>query len=256
MLVQLYAERYPKMSTSRSNREEVLADPKRLEDMLVSIVNLPDEEFPESETSGAEESQYVNLTKLREERKAGRLPERRRPYNPSARPPAITEKWWPELWKDIPGQNVDADIRGREVLKKIRTYLRRFWEAKTPRERDWHIYRAREYYERLRILPDVLAFGTQSAQVADALLDQLPPDSHISKALYELQKRATKKSLAPRICPNDDCRGERYFLGKKTGQKYCSDACSQAGSRGIKLEWYHDNKDKCPSQIKRRKKSV
>src|SRR5215469_11402072 len=103
----------------------------------------------------------------------------------------------------------------------MRDYLRRSWEAETPRERDWHIYRAREYYERLRILLQVLEFGIQSGTgIADALLDQPPADNHISNALYKLQKRATKASLAPRICPNDDCKGVRYFLAKRTGQKY------------------------------------
>src|SRR5215469_883626 len=162
MPLHLCAGDHPEMSTSRNEREQVLAVKKRLEEMLVSIVNLPDEEFPV--TANPDEKTEISIAAYRAYRESGQqIPwQYQKIYDPSPRPRAITEEWWPELWKEIPGQNIDADERGRQVLKKMRDYLRRFWEANTPRERDWHMYRAREYYERLRILPQVLESGIQS----------------------------------------------------------------------------------------------
>src|SRR5215831_6694787 len=114
------------MSTSRNEREQVLAmkeAARERESMLVKIVNLRDEEFPV--TANPDEKTEMSIAAYRAYRESGQqIPwQSQKIYDPSRWPRIITEKWWPELWKDIPGRNITADERGREVLKKMRDYL-------------------------------------------------------------------------------------------------------------------------------------
>lgn len=230
-----------------SDRDQVLAD--KLEAMMVSIANLPNDEFDVAPIYEPEQS----MAEYRAERESS-TSRSEKVYRPTARLRAITERHWPELWKEVPDQNTDVETRARQVILKIRTYLRLFWEAKTPRARNWYIFRAREYYERLRILPDLFGYGESvRSSVAEAKLDQPPAINNIERALYDLQKRADFPSKAPRVCPNDDCQGERYFLSKKKGQKFCTQECSQRAKLGVKRDSYHKNKNSWPSTANRRK---
>ena len=219
------------MTARREEGDQLLV---RLEEMLVSIANLPDEEFPIGPDTGSEH---------------------RRTYRPTGRPRAITEKYWPELWQDVPHQKRSTDDRARSVIFKMRTYLRKFWGANDPYARDWYIHRAREYYQRLLVLPKTSERRKEAEQASTAedarsamswlsmeierILDEPPARNLIENALYHLQKRATKPSLAPRICQNDFCEQEKYFLSKKKGQKYCTLECARPSLLASKRKSYH-----------------
>ena len=166
-----------------------------------------------------------------------------------------TEKLWPELWRKAEGQQTDLETRVWEIALCMREYLRKFWSAPSPRERDWYIHRAREYWYKLYIQPELLKSDAGARPIrAEYLLDQPPPFSPIEKALYELQVRAAKPKLAPRVCPTSECE-RRYFLSTEKGQKYCPDCrrLQPARSRESKKRSYHQNKGYWPSTAKRRK---
>jgi len=170
---------------------------------------------------------------------------------------ARTERYWPGLWRSIKKEDTSVVERAWAIVGKMRTYLRAFWSADSERARTWHIHRAREYYERLRILPELSQIPESQRNIeAELRLDNPPALNPIEKALFELQKRAQKPKLSPRVCPNDDCE-RRYFLSTQKGQKYCPD-CRRADrrlqrKRKSELKSYHKNKKNWPSTANRRK---
>jgi hypothetical protein len=166
-----------------------------------------------------------------------------------------TEKLWPELWQSKENQKTDVETRVWAIALKMRTYLRNFWRSDNQRARAWFIHRAREYWQRLYIQPEVLKVDEPIQQLtAEAMLDSKPPAPNpIESALYELQKRAEKPKLAPRVCPNE-CE-QRFFLSTEKGQKYCPECrrSEAARTRASKRKSFHKHKDKWPSTAKRRK---
>jgi hypothetical protein len=157
---------------------------------------------------------------------------------------------WDDVWDENPDQ--DPPIL---ALKRMRDYLRRFWEARNDRARDWHIYRAREYYQRRRAAHETRQereFAREAPTKAEAfsrwfsgveprvenVLDQPPPRTKFGDLLFALQRRARKPSLAPRLCPNADCAAP-YFLSKKKSQKFCSPECARPSLLQNKRDSYH-----------------
>jgi hypothetical protein len=217
------------MRTSREKLNQILA--REREEMLLYIVNL---DSPYEGWGPGEGEARIAWSADEHKDFTWRLRE-------------ATEKHWPELWQSIENENTPVEQRAWEIVLRMRTYLRNFWQADNERARDWHIHRAREYYQRLQILPELLKYDgplRDTIDLGERLLDQPPRPNPIEKALYELQKRARKKSLAPRVCANE-CEG-RYFLSTKKGMKYCPD-CRRSQpqrDRASKLRSYHNNKDK------------
>jgi len=177
----------------------------------------------------------------------------------------ITEKHWPELWQppcDNPKISIEESVWN--IIRELREYLRRFWgfdPAKTSDEiahdRDWHIHRAREWWYSREIQAEVLKVDETARPFKHKFLLDTPPQrhNHITKALYELQKRALKPSTAPRICPNE-CEN-RYFLSNKKGEVYCPDCrrSQAARDKANKRKSYHANKNTWPSTAAKRREN-
>jgi hypothetical protein len=163
-----------------------------------------------------------------------------------------TEKIWPELWVPEPDQEPPESI-----VRRMRDYLRRFWIAKDERERDWHIHRAREYYQRRRVLRETRLERNRihaeqdkkewsdlttvlEARIND-ILDEPPPQTLFEDALFELQLRAQIASKRSLYCP--DCTQHKpYFLSERKGTKYCSPECAQAALLASKRKSWNANK--------------
>jgi len=163
-----------------------------------------------------------------------------------------TEKSWPELWEHpVP----------MEPLRRMRDYLQSFWKARDVRSRDWHIHRARAFYQehRVRQATRGQTDRIRNARSMDDLrdryldwdiqrertLDEVPPPSEFEMGLFELQRRAEIPSLRPRQC--ETCvqkGGPVFFLSEKMGTRYCSGECSQASRRRSNLKTWHGNKAK------------
>jgi hypothetical protein len=167
-----------------------------------------------------------------------------------------TQKYWPELW------TTESSPPPELTLHKMRTYLRRFWLAQNDRERDWHVHRAREFYQdsRIRHATQGVSERISSAQSIDELrdryldwnqkrediLDEPPPLSHFEDALFEMQERARFPSTRPLKCANciQKPPSGPFFLSDKKGTKFCSPECSIASQRRSKNKSWATNKEK------------
>jgi hypothetical protein len=154
---------------------------------------------------------------------------------------AQTQKYWPDLWEQVPGSQTDVQDRALGILHKIRYYLQQFWEAQDPHAKDWYIYRAREWFwlSRLHQLkPDVNLWRKEfdTAETAERVraasswlniwaqdaLDKAPERTAFEESLFHLQRIAGKT----RRCPNPTCQAP-YFIAVKKGQKFCSPECAR-----------------------------
>jgi hypothetical protein len=157
---------------------------------------------------------------------------------------ARTDRYWPELWRPADENEPMEKIEERAefVVRKMRGYLQRFWREPDQHARDWYIHRAREYYQRVFVLPQTSAIrqGAENALTTDEvrnalyrvnvesenLMDEPPVKNPIEKALYGLQERALIASRRPLYCLNPNC-AKPYFLSEKKGTKFCSPECAR-----------------------------
>jgi hypothetical protein len=175
-----------------------------------------------------------------------------------------TQEIWPELW---------SCSEPLEILRHMRNLLRNFWSAENERARDWAIHRAREYYQRHFVLPQMSQFHKeldeaesqcQSASTldeckqaasnlyqsflwiniqAEKLLDDPPASSQFENALFKLQQCALEPSRAPHKCENPKCTRGPYFFKSKTRRRYCSRQCSIEAKRRGNLKSWHKHKN-------------
>jgi hypothetical protein len=241
----------------RSNNDDLLAGAVRA---LLYIVNL---RFPhEGNSNDTRLTPEERLQKIRAELK--RAPWL--PWLPSEplqkaneafldRARHRTEKYWPELWMNEPGQ-----VPPGLMLHRMRTYLQRFWLEQDDRARDWHIHRAREFYQDSRVLRATRSLSEQISNAAavdearrlyldwnqerENTLDEPPPRNEFEDALFELQERARFPSTRPLRCPNcvqEPPRGP-FFLSPRKGTKYCTPECAEAAQLASKRRSWSLNK--------------
>ena len=170
------------------------------------------------------------------------------------------EHIWPEIWSDEPDQP-PAFV----PVRAMQGYLRNCWDAHDNRERDWHIHRAREYYQRTRILRETRnlrdlskkALGAGNAEMlhhltndidrmSGDLLDKVPAHGcFLEDALFHLQEMATKPSRRPLHCPTPLCT-KPYFFSHKKGTRYCKTCRQRAQAHDRKKQsgrdTWHRNK--------------
>lgn len=263
------------MSKAGKHSDQFLAE---LEALMLYIVNLksPHEGWAlgsdTADISSIEEWMRTRWTEVEAQEKGEPLPTKT-PVGPTGWTPEEykrftaelkqqTIKHWPELWQPQPGEanrGIDIETRAWEIIRTLRRYLQHFWRAsedKKARAQDWHIHRAREYHQRLRILPELLKVDARVlATVRDAKLDEPPTPSNIEEALYHLQQRATKAGRRPRICDAENCERPYFLPTSPKGQTYCPECqrSQPARNRVSKRSSYHSNKNRWPSTAKRKK---
>jgi len=161
----------------------------------------------------------------------------------------LTKNFWPELWED--------ETRALSVLRHMRNLLRAFWDARNEHARDWHIHRAREYYQRFiiqRQVRDQLDEAKNKPTKEEALdalswvlididrrLNEPPEANPFERALFSLQRRAYHKSLAPHLCEMKCIHP--YFLKTKEFRKYCSPECYHESKKRSGRESWQKHKD-------------
>ena len=250
---------------------------ERYEQLLTYIANLkfPMDAVVTFDLSGRseEEQRFFERAAVRA-RKPSTAPLTGKMFDDKLR--AMTQHAWPEIWA------VDAGPPPVVAVRRMRTYLRRCWDSHSERERLWHIHRAIEYCQALRILGDgevralhlsaVKAISEQDAQQlhkinlglqirTEDLLDQVPVrNKELEGALEHLRDMASGKikRRRPLHCPVDDCE-EPYFFSWQKGVKKCrihqmASPYGKARIRRSKRDSYHANKDTWPSQANRRKR--
>jgi hypothetical protein len=131
----------------------------------------------------------------------------------------------------------------------LRDMLRRAWDAKDTRERDWYLFRFRDHYQqmvrRYEMTHDELVRDELAAVDVTTPRIALPPVDAIEAAAFYFQHQARRA----RHCENEDCPAPYFFISKK-GQRYCSPVCSKPAQRAAKRRWWNENR----ATQKRRKK--
>jgi hypothetical protein len=148
----------------------------------------------------------------------------------------------------------------------LRDFLRKAWDATSARQRDWYIFKFRDYSQKmtdrvsrvsessgtsprskLAPIPPVLAatFAEAAALTAQSEPSDLSALEMIGlDFLPKLIRRAKR-------CANPNCQVMPYFFAKKNSRKFCSETCSIPTQRAAKLRWWDDNR-----RSKRRKASA
>jgi hypothetical protein len=178
------------------------------------------------------------------------------PFQPA---PVEDKRQHSEMWKAISRLSekypeVFRDSYSIGILI-LRDFLREAWTASDPRHRDWYVFKFRDFAQKMigriqrvtdshRVVPSTdlsPVLPTLPATIEEAMetLQQshpsaLTPLEALGVHFQMLAKRA-------RRCLNPDCPAP-YFLVKKKGQKYCSDACSVPAQRAAKLRWWNENR--------------
>jgi hypothetical protein len=116
----------------------------------------------------------------------------------------------------------------------MRRYLRRAWDATEQRDRDWHIYRLREWFWKAAYQQH--SWGKARAVDVEELAD-VPPRLTPVEAVISHFVRSTNRW---RHCPSEECPTP-YFFATKKGQKYCSTVCALPAQREAKRRWWREN---------------
>ena len=75
------------------------------------------------------------------------------------------------------------------------------------------------------------------------------PRSEMQEAIYELVRR----SALVKVCANHDCPA-RYFIARKTTQRYCEGQCAQVFQREWKRRWWKEKGTKLRREKSRGKR--
>lgn len=110
-----------------------------------------------------------------------------------------------------------------ELMSTFSDLLRRAWDARTLREREWYLDDAASLYH---LATDRFGHPPTQATPLEALL-------------YYFRRNA-ERALH---CPNPACMAP-YFFATKKGQKYCSPECAAPSQRESKRKWWHENRAK------------
>jgi hypothetical protein len=135
----------------------------------------------------------------------------------------------------------------------LRDFLRKAWDAANARQRDWYIYRFRDFAQqmtervkRVRSARDVpvppppepipVSFRQAVELTAQSEPSNLSPLEIIGfDFLPKLIRRA-------RRCANPSCQVLPYFLAEKNSRKFCSETCSIPAQRAAKLRWWNKHR--------------
>lgn len=139
---------------------------------------------------------------------------------------------YPEVFPDQSEQSL-------QLARLFGMFLRKAWRAPTSRERAWYLADAESLSHRQRECFTIDAEPFRSKIAVDRFLDP-PPTATPLEALLTYFRRSADRAL---YCPNPDCVAP-YFLSKKKGQKWCSDACAVASLRESKRRWWRENRAK------------
>jgi hypothetical protein len=136
----------------------------------------------------------------------------------------------------------------------LRDLLRRAWDSRDQRRRDWWLHEAEAFYHKQREGLDVrerLGGDLAKAMLGEEYLDPGgvlyalripdPPETvtPLEAALFHFRQRADKA----RHCPNPACPNP-YFLLARKGQKFCSPNCATPSRKASKLRWWHVNQER------------
>lgn len=131
----------------------------------------------------------------------------------------------------------------------LREFLRKAWDASDPRQRDWFMYKFRDFYRQTILRVQEVATGTAmempivvpstriEALEATGPRNDPPPVTPIEAAAFYFQRNSNRA----RRCKNPECAWPYFFVSKK-GQTYCTQECATPAKREAKRRWWEQNR--------------
>jgi hypothetical protein len=126
------------------------------------------------------------------------------------------------------------------VIVTVRHVLRRIWDTRDERLRDWLIFELRDAYQRsrTRVSHPVREFFESMSDTND-LFGCVPEKTPFDAAMVHLQTRLAKRMLH---CPDPACPAPYFFRNPKEKKtKSCSTLCGNYLRKQSKLRYYHDS---------------
>jgi hypothetical protein len=148
-------------------------------------------------------------------------------------------KRFPEIFGGLP---LDGFNSTPYEIAKLRSYLRKAWDAPDRRHRDWYIFHLRMKYSEWGVqhgLPDFDWNKPIPIAAVDAR-EEPPQITPLESAMFYFQVSLGDKA---RHCSNPTCPAP-YFFAIKRGQKYCSTVCAEPAQREAKRKWWSENRAK------------
>lgn len=157
-----------------------------------------------------------------------RYPEIFNPYRATTRQLKELYPNLPLVFSPSPGLPIKAQS---EIAALFGMLLRKAWDAREQRRRDWYLTDAESFYHHA-----TNRFGD--------------PPTHatpIEAVLFYFRHNINRT----RHCPNSHCPAP-YFFATKKGQEYCSAECAKPAQRAAKLRWWHENKNAVNRRMRRK----
>jgi len=134
------------------------------------------------------------------------------------------------------------------VLDTVRAGLRKIWDVRDTRQRDWDICTLRGSYQKSRTREDHGLSDLFSDTTDNDFFPGLPRLTPFEAAMFYLQTGLVHRMLR---CRNPECAAP-YFFRTEKGQESCSPECADWSRKNYKLRWYQDS----PKSSKNRSKAT
>jgi hypothetical protein len=122
----------------------------------------------------------------------------------------------------------------------VREMLRRAWDTRDVREREWICFRIRDSYasmvRRADMTPEEMIKDEENISGPRYAA---PPVTPFEAVIFYFQHQGTRA----RRCPNAECPAPYFFLSKK-GQEYCSPECARPARLESQRRWWNENRGK------------
>jgi hypothetical protein len=139
----------------------------------------------------------------------------------------------------------DLDEGDRQIIGHpwLRDFLRLAWNSRDLREREWFIFKMREFYNdmvrRREMTMDAIREDERQRVHANSLTNAVPKITGLEAALYHFLRNARRA----RRCANEKCETPYFFMSRK-GQRYCSDICAIPARLAGQRRWWNENRGK------------
>jgi hypothetical protein len=132
----------------------------------------------------------------------------------------------------------------------LRDMLRRAWDTRDMREREWLCFKFRDSYASMARHERMSIEEIREEELAAAVTGPryaAPPITPLEASLFYFQHQRNRTLR----CPNVECPAP-YFFASKKGQKFCSRACALPTRLESKRRWWAKHRAKL-KKSKRRK---
>jgi hypothetical protein len=123
-------------------------------------------------------------------------------------------------------------------LFRLRDHLRKAWDARDRRMREWHIFQLRRLFSEMTRDRSDEAARLENPSIE--WLEEAPPLTPLEATAFYFQTVVADRA---KHCAGPECPAP-FFIAVKRWQKYCSEKCAAPATREQKRQWWRDNRAK------------